>query len=572
MSNHTKKFEELISKRDNLIGKINEREIESLRWDIDEKVRERKKNEKNILAKQKKTAEKKVKEKIKYEKLKKEEVKKRIKEEELKKKAEEKELKKKEKEELELIENREFEIDKEISLEQLRKIKERKILSNEKQKELERKIKEKIGNHISLEELKSDLDKKKKIDDKSKVLEKDITEKENIDEEKDESIDEEYSIEDGLMKEELKIDKRISLKEMREKKKKVEEKRRKENILKRKYELEEKNKVNSRNKLKTIIEEYSKDISNLREEISKTVVGQEVVVTALIRGFLANGHVLIEGVPGIAKTLLIRTIASASGCDFSRIQFTVDLLPTDITGVTTYNEKTNEFSTIKGPIFSNFIIGDEINRAPPKTQSALLEAMQEKQVTIGKETYKLPSPFFVMANNNPFESSGTYQLPEAQIDRFLFKVLMNYVSEDEEVEIIDKNMTIHTFSEFNVKPIISPKKIIEMQNTTKEILATTKIKKYVVNLVIATRNPKKYGINLGKYIEWGCSPRASIGIIIAAKADALMNGSTYITPQNVKNVAHDVLRHRISLNYRGQAENIKTDDIITEILNKIPLP
>jgi len=316
---------------------------------------------------------------------------------------------------------------------------------------------------------------------------------------------------------------------------------------------------------------YSKDIEQLKKEVARVIVGNEVIINAIIRGFLANGHVLIEGVPGIAKTLLIKTIAQASGCESSRIQFTVDLLPTDITGVTTYDESKKDFTTIKGPVFSNFVIADEINRAPPKSQSALLEAMQEKQVTIGKTTYKLPNPFFVMANNNPIESSGTYPLPEAQVDRFLFKLKMNYLSEEDEAKVIDQNATIKKFEEYNLKPVISSSKILQMQTATKEVEASDKIKKYIVKIVNSTRRPKEFGIKYGDYIEWGCSPRASIGLMIAAKADALMQGQSYVTPQNVKNVAHDVMRHRIILNYRGQAENINTDDIIEEILKKIPV-
>lgn len=325
-------------------------------------------------------------------------------------------------------------------------------------------------------------------------------------------------------------------------------------------------------KLKKSLEAYQKELALLKQEISKIVVGHDEVINGIVRGFLADGHVLIEGVPGIAKTLLIRTIAKASGCDFSRVQFTVDLLPTDITGVTTYDEGAKTFKTIKGPIFSNFIIADEINRAPPKVQSAMLEAMQEKQVTIGKETHKLPVPFFVMANNNPLESSGTYPLPEAQVDRFLFKLLMGYTSNENEEKVIDTNITTKKFEDFDIKSIISPDKILKMQADTKKVLASPKIKKYIVRIVDATRKPKQYGLEYGKYIEWGCSPRASIGLTIAAKADALMHGLPYITPQNVKNVAKDVLRHRLILNYMGQAENVSRDKIVEEILNKVPLP
>lgn len=560
MAENTKKLQELISKRDNLIEMLHGDEIKSIRWNLDEKIKKRIKEKRKNLMKQKKASERKAKEKKEYIKRKKEEAKKRAREKEWERKEKEaiqreaeKKQKELEKKNANLIKKKEMKIDKEISLEQLRR---------ERQKEKELLEKE----HLKKKKESLEVDKGKEKtsivkEAKEKNLERKSKKPKHTKEESQEEIEE-------IMKEELKIDKKISLEQLKELRKKEKEKEK----LRKKQEAEEKKLIEKKTKLQAVIIDYAKDIENLRKEVSKTVVGHEEVVTSLIRGFLANGHVLIEGVPGIAKTLLIRTLANASGCNFSRIQFTVDLLPTDITGVTTYDEKTNQFSTIKGPIFANFVIGDEINRAPPKTQSALLEAMQERQVTIGKETHKVPSPFFVMANNNPLESSGTYPLPEAQVDRFLFKIIMGYTSEDEEVEIIDKNITVHDFKEFNVKPVINAKKILQMQATTKEIIATKKIKEYIVRIVDATRNPKKYGIKLGKYIEWGCSPRASIGVTIAAKADALINGSYYITPQNVRNVVHDVLRHRLILNYRGQAENIKSDDIITEILNKVPLP
>ncbi|MCK4520936.1 MAG: MoxR family ATPase [Nanoarchaeota archaeon] len=319
------------------------------------------------------------------------------------------------------------------------------------------------------------------------------------------------------------------------------------------------------------MKDYQTTLIKIKKEISKVIVGQEKMIDGLLKGLLSNGHVLIEGVPGIAKTLLIRALASASGCKFSRIQFTVDLLPTDITGITAYN-KEKGFYIVKGPIFGNFIIADEINRAPPKTQSALLEAMQERQTTIGKKTFPMFDPFFVMANNNPIESSGVYPLPEAQIDRFLFKLYMEYPTNKESKEIIERNITLQKFEDFNIKPVITPSKIIEMQEYTKSIKHSDKIKDYIVELVDATRNPKKYNIRLGKYIRWGASPRANIGLFIAAKADAVCNGNSFIRPQNIKNIAHDVLRHRILLNYSGQAEEIKTDDIITEILSKVSVP
>jgi MoxR-like ATPase len=316
---------------------------------------------------------------------------------------------------------------------------------------------------------------------------------------------------------------------------------------------------------------YTNLLAAVRREISKVVVGQDEVINALLNALLCNAHVLVEGVPGIAKTLLIRALASATGCNFSRIQFTVDLLPTDITGITAYNEKKG-FYVVKGPIFTNFVIADEINRAPPKTQSALLEAMQERQVTIGKQTFKLQSPFFVMANNNPIESSGTYPLPEAQIDRFLFKVVMKYPSDKESKQIIEQNISLKDFKDYKIKAVLKPRHIVELQDATKRIKHTDKIKDYIVKITSSTRNPDKYHIRYGKYIEYGASPRACIGLFIAAKADALIKGKDHITPQNVKNVAYNVLRHRILLNYIGQAEKIKTDDIIKEILSKVPIP
>lgn len=424
---------------------------------------------------------------------------------------------------------KEIEIEKDLTQEQL--LKSKNIQEHEKE----------IAQRIS----------KKQFEDLKKTLTKEL--EEDSKEKKNNKSEEKVAT----------LTKKDQEKMIREKEMEIEKKIAEEEIIKQ---------IEKDENLKKQLQDCAKDISKMKEEISKIVMGHDEALNGIIRGFLANGHVLIEGVPGIAKTLLIRTIAKVSGCEFSRIQFTVDLLPTDITGVTTYNEKTNEFTTVKGPIFSNFIIADEINRSPPKAQSALLEAMQEKQVTIGKTTHKLPVPFFVMANNNPLESSGTYPLPEAQVDRFLFKLNMGYTSLEDEEKVIDTNITIHKFSKYDIQSIISPSKILKMQEITKDILASPKIKQYIVRIVDATRNPKQYGITKGKYIEWGCSPRASIGLTIAAKADAVIEGKPYITPQNVKNVAKDVLRHRLILNYRGQAENIKSDDIVEEILRKVPLP
>jgi MoxR-like ATPase len=259
------------------------------------------------------------------------------------------------------------------------------------------------------------------------------------------------------------------------------------------------------------------------------------------------------------------------GCSFSRIQFTPDLLPSDITGLTSY-QKEKGFYIIKGPVFANFILADEINRAPPKVQSALLECMQEKQVTIGHETLQLPVPFFVMATQNPLEQVGTYPLPEAQVDRFLFKLMVGYPTVDDEIEILNKNMTIHKFEHFDIKPMFSPEIITEMQEATKKVYLAPKIERYLVSIIDSTRNPDKYKIKQANYIEWGSSPRASIGLFIAAKANALLNGRTFVIPDDVKTVAYDVLRHRLLLTYEAQAENIKTEKIIDEILQKIPVP
>jgi MoxR-like ATPase len=294
-------------------------------------------------------------------------------------------------------------------------------------------------------------------------------------------------------------------------------------------------------------------------------------VSGMLVGLLCNGHVLVEGVPGIAKTLTIRTLSRVTSCKFGRIQFTVDLLPTDITGITAY-DKVKGFYVVKGPVFANFLLADEINRAPPKTQSALLEAMGERQVTIGKETYTLPDPFFVMATMNPLENAGTYQLPEAQIDRFLLKIIMKYPNAEEEQDILKRNVNLFRMEEFNINPVLYPDEIVKMQKDVKDIFIEKKIEKYCVSIVDATRNPKKYKVKLGKYIEWGCSPRASIGLFIAAKANALLHGKNYVTPQFVKEIAPMVLRHRLIMTYEGLAENVKVDDIIDEILKRVSTP
>ena len=320
----------------------------------------------------------------------------------------------------------------------------------------------------------------------------------------------------------------------------------------------------SKNNLKEI-KEISELISKTKKEIAKVVVGQEKVIDAFMCALLCDGHVLLEGVPGIAKTLIIKALAEASGCSSKRIQFTVDLLPSDILGLTIYTPEKG-FETVKGPIFANFIIADEINRSPPKTQSALIECMQEKQVTIAKKTFKLPLPFFVMANNNPIETSGVYNLPEAQIDRFLFKLLISYPYNKEEKEIMENNITLKKFEDFNVESVLSPEKIIEMQKIARDIYIDNKIKDYIINIIATTR---KRDFRYGQYIGYGGSPRASIGLFIASKAWALMNGRDYVIPEDVKAIAPFVLRHRILLNYKAEAEGITSDIIIDEILKKI---
>lgn len=316
-------------------------------------------------------------------------------------------------------------------------------------------------------------------------------------------------------------------------------------------------------------EEHIKDVARIIKDIelemSKIVVGQSEVVRGLINAILCDGHVLVEGIPGVAKTLIIRAMGKIMGCGVSRIQFTVDLLPTDIIGITSYTPSKG-FEVIKGPIFTNFVIADEINRSPAKTQSALLEAMQEKSVTIGKSTYKLPLPFFVMATDNPIESSGVYNLPEAQIDRFLFKLLMTYPKNSEEIKILSQNISLAKFEDFNLKQILSSQKIIELQKKTKEVYSSEEIKSYIVRLVNETRSKQ---FEYSKYIAYGASPRASIALYIASKAEALMNGRNYVIPSDIKAVAYLTLRHRIILNYEAEADKISVEDIIKHLLDKV---
>ncbi len=311
-------------------------------------------------------------------------------------------------------------------------------------------------------------------------------------------------------------------------------------------------------------------ITHTKNEMRKVVIGQESAMDALLRALICDGHVLIEGVPGIAKTLLMISLAQVTGVNFKRIQFTPDMLPSDITGIKTYDPQKG-FTTIKGPVFTNFVLADEINRAPPKVQSSMLEAMQEKKVTIGDETFPLAKPFLVLATQNTIESLGVYDLPAAQLDRFLFKLVMKHPTIDEEKIILKKNITLHDIDYYNLKPVLKLKDLLDMQKLANDVYSSTQVEDYIVHVVDATRHPEKYGIEMGRYIDEGASPRASIGMYIASKAQALMSGNSFVTPDHVRDVAYDVLRHRIILNYEGQAEEVTQDQIIKEVLAKVPV-
>ena len=314
---------------------------------------------------------------------------------------------------------------------------------------------------------------------------------------------------------------------------------------------------------------YSKLLNEVLIEIKKVIVGQDSVVEKLMISLIAKGHVLLEGAPGLAKTLMIKTLSDTLDGTFTRLQFTPDLLPADITGTKIYDHNKASFKTMKGPIFANFVLADEINRAPPKVQSALLEAMQEKQVSIQGDTYSIELPFLVMATQNPIESEGTYKLPEAQVDRFAFKVLIDHPTKEEEIEIITRfTQGVST----SAMKMMDTKKVLEIQSFCQKVYADDKIKKYVSEIVDATRNPKSYGLDIDGQIEYGASPRASLWLILTAKANALLKGRGYIIPEDIKEVAYEVLRHRILLTYEAEAEEISSDDIIKDILSKVKVP
>ena len=304
--------------------------------------------------------------------------------------------------------------------------------------------------------------------------------------------------------------------------------------------------------------------------MDQVIVGQKHLVESLLIGLLSDGHVLLEGVPGLAKTLAIKTLASLIDAQYSRIQFTPDLLPADVIGTMVYSQKDETFQVKKGPVFANFVLADEINRAPAKVQSALLEAMQERQVTIGKETFKLPEPFLVLATQNPIEQEGTYPLPEAQVDRFMLKVVIDYPKQEEEKLIIRQNIN---GDKFNVKPILKADEILEARKVVRQVYLDEKIEKYIVDIVFATRYPDKYDLKeLKDMIGFGGSPRASINLALAARSYAFIKRRGYVIPEDVRAVAHDVLRHRIGLTYEAEASNMTSDEIISKILNKVEVP
>ena len=319
------------------------------------------------------------------------------------------------------------------------------------------------------------------------------------------------------------------------------------------------------------IERESVFVDTLRSEMGKVIIGQNHLIDTLLIGLLSNGHILLEGVPGLAKTLAITTLAKAVDADFSRIQFTPDLLPADLIGTLIYSQKKEEFLVRKGPVFANFVLADEINRSPAKVQSALLEAMQERQVTIGDETYPLPEPFLVLATQNPLEQEGTYPLPEAQVDRFMLKAKISYPQKQEERDIVRMNLAGTGMPAVN--KVIAPEDIVKARKVVEDVYMDEKIEKYIIDIIFATREPAEY--NLGKLqnlIAYGGSPRASISLARAARAYAFIRRRGYVIPEDVRAVCHDVLRHRIGLTYEAEAENISSEEIITDILNNVIVP
>jgi MoxR-like ATPase len=318
------------------------------------------------------------------------------------------------------------------------------------------------------------------------------------------------------------------------------------------------------------VKDASSWVQPLQQEIGRVIVGQKYLIDRLLVGLLANGHILLEGVPGLAKTLAMKTLAAAIDTKFQRLQFTPDMLPADIVGTLIFNPVAGDFSTKYGPIFTNLVLADEINRAPAKVQSALLEAMQERQVTLGEKTYALPDPFLVLATQNPIEQEGTYPLPEAQVDRFMLKVRINYPSRTEERAILDLMAT--TNPPTSVDAVVDAAQILEARKVVDSVYIDDKVKDYIVDLVWATRDPKAYKLDLNGYIQFGASPRATINLTLAAKALAFLQGRGYVSPQDVKAIGMDVLRHRVIVSYEAEAENMKSEDIIRKIFDTVPVP
>ncbi len=322
--------------------------------------------------------------------------------------------------------------------------------------------------------------------------------------------------------------------------------------------------------LNELIQSKQSFVTNITTGMDRTIVGQKHLVDSLLIALLANGHVLLEGVPGLAKTKAIKTLATVIDAKFSRIQFTPDLLPADVVGTMVYSQKRETFEVKKGPVFANFVLADEINRAPAKVQSALLEAMQERQVTIGENTFKMDEPFLVLATQNPIEQEGTYPLPEAQVDRFLMKVVIGYPNKEEEKQIIRMNITGESPA---IMPLVTPQDIVEVRDIVRKIYIDEKIEKYIVDIVFATRFPADCGLNdLQGIISFGASPRASISMALAARAYAFLRGRGYVIPEDVRAVCHDVMRHRLGLSYEAEANNIAADEVISQILDKIAVP
>ena len=319
-----------------------------------------------------------------------------------------------------------------------------------------------------------------------------------------------------------------------------------------------------------LVRDKSEFVRSLFAEMDKVIIGQRYMLERMLIGLLANGHILLEGVPGLAKTMAVTTLSQAINADFKRIQFTPDLLPADLIGTQIYRQSDGKFQTRKGPIFANIILADEINRAPAKVQSALLEAMQEQQVTIGDETFDVPSPFLVLATQNPIEQEGTYPLPEAQLDRFMLKLKIDYPDKTEERKILDRmaGTDIH----FDIQAVIQPEDIAQVRNVVDEIYIDEKIRDYIVDIVCATREPDKYGIDMASYINYGASPRATIYLALAAKAHAFIQQRGYVTPQDVKSIGPDILRHRVIVSYEAEAEDKTSEDIIKTIFDSIEVP